>query len=71
VSDEHGREVCNCWLSHPAESLGTRVLATDMPNDRSGTRKEDHGKHLTAWSRVGKKWLIATDAWSSDLPPSR
>jgi hypothetical protein len=31
----------------------------------------DHGKYLTAWSRVGKKWLIAADAWSSDLPPSR
>ncbi len=36
-----------------------------------GTRKEDHGKYLTVWSRVGKKWLIAADAWSSDLPPSR
>ena len=36
-----------------------------------GTRREDHGKYLTVWSRVGKKWLIAADAWSSDLPPSR
>ena len=36
-----------------------------------GTRKEDHGKHLTVWRRVGKNWLIAADAWSSDLPPSR
>ncbi len=36
-----------------------------------GTRKEDHGKYLTVWSRVGKKWLIAADAWSSDLPPLR
>jgi len=36
-----------------------------------GTRKEDHGKYLTVWSRAGKKWLIAADAWSSDLPPSR
>jgi uncharacterized protein (TIGR02246 family) len=42
----------------------------DVPlND--GTRKEDHGKYLTVWRRVGKKWLIAADAWSSDLPPSR
>jgi uncharacterized protein (TIGR02246 family) len=36
-----------------------------------GTRREDHGKYLTVWSRVGKKWLITADAWSSDLPPSR
>ena len=36
-----------------------------------GTRREDHGKYLTVWRRVGKKWLIAADAWSSDLPPSR
>lgn len=33
--------------------------------------KEDHGKYLTVWRRVEKKWLIAADAWSSDLPPSR
>jgi len=36
-----------------------------------GTKKEDRGKYLTVWRRVGKKWLIAADAWSSDLPPSR
>jgi uncharacterized protein (TIGR02246 family) len=36
-----------------------------------GTRREDHGKYLTVWSRVGKRWLITADAWSSDLPPSR
>ncbi len=35
-----------------------------------GTTKEDHGKYLTVWQRVGKKWLIAADAWSSDLPLS-
>ncbi len=34
------------------------------------TEKEDHGKYLTIWRRVGKNWLIAADAWSSDLPPS-
>jgi len=34
-----------------------------------GTRKEDHGKYLTVWKRVAGKWLIAADAWSSDLPP--
>jgi uncharacterized protein (TIGR02246 family) len=40
-----------------------------MPQD-DGTKKEDHGKYLTVWQRVGKKWLIAADAWSSDLPTS-
>jgi len=32
------------------------------------TEKEDHGKYLTVWRRVGTNWLIAADAWSSDLP---
>jgi len=36
-----------------------------------GSKKEDHGKYLTVWKQVGAKWLIAADAWSSDLPPSR
>lgn len=35
-----------------------------------GTKKEDHGKYLTIWKRAGGKWVIAADAWSSDLPPS-
>ena len=35
-----------------------------------GARKVDHGKYLTVWKRAGTKWLIAADAWSSDLPPS-
>jgi uncharacterized protein (TIGR02246 family) len=35
-----------------------------------GTKKEDHGKYLTVWRRAGKNWLIAADAWSSDLLPS-
>jgi uncharacterized protein (TIGR02246 family) len=34
------------------------------------TKKEDHGKYLTIWRQVGKNWLIAADAWSSDLPAS-
>jgi uncharacterized protein (TIGR02246 family) len=33
-----------------------------------GTKKEDHGKYLTVWKRVSARWLIAADAWSSDLP---
>jgi uncharacterized protein (TIGR02246 family) len=33
-----------------------------------GTRKEDHGKYLAVWRRVGKSWFIAADSWSSDLP---
>lgn len=32
--------------------------------------KEDHGKYLTVWRRIGERWLIAADAWSSDLPTS-
>jgi uncharacterized protein (TIGR02246 family) len=35
-----------------------------------GTKKEDHGKYLSVWRRVGKNWLLAGDAWSSDLPPA-
>lgn len=35
-----------------------------------GTKREDRGKYLTVWKRVGTKWLIAADAWSSDLPSS-
>ena len=35
-----------------------------------GTKKEDHGKYLTVWKSVDAKWLIAADAWSSDLPAS-
>ena len=35
-----------------------------------GTKKEDHGKYLTVWKRVDAKWLIAADAWSTDLPAS-
>ncbi len=34
----------------------------------SGTVREDHGKYLTVWKRVGTRWLITADAWSSDLP---
>lgn len=40
-----------------------------MPQN-DGTKREDHGKYLTVWKRVGKNWLIVADAWSSDLPPS-
>jgi uncharacterized protein (TIGR02246 family) len=32
------------------------------------TRREDRGKYLTVWRRVGQDWRIAADAWSSDLP---
>lgn len=35
-----------------------------------GTKREDHGKYLTVWRRAGMNWLIAADAWSSDLPPA-
>jgi uncharacterized protein (TIGR02246 family) len=35
-----------------------------------GTRREDHGKYLSVWRRMGNKWLLVADAWSSDLPAS-
>lgn len=35
-----------------------------------GSTKEDRGKYLTVWKRVGPRWLIAADAWSSDLLPA-
>jgi uncharacterized protein (TIGR02246 family) len=35
-----------------------------------GSKREDRGKYLTVWKRVGTKWLITADAWSSDLPPA-
>jgi uncharacterized protein (TIGR02246 family) len=35
-----------------------------------GTKREDRGKYLTVWRRLGKNWLISADAWSSDLPPA-
>ncbi|HVO63840.1 MAG TPA: nuclear transport factor 2 family protein [Terriglobales bacterium] len=35
-----------------------------------GSRNEDRGKYLTVWRRIGNKWLIVADAWSSDLPVS-
>ena len=41
---------------------------TSVPQG-DGTKKEDHGKYLTVWKRAASKWLIAADAWSSDLPP--
>jgi len=40
-----------------------------MPQNEEAKR-EDHGKYLTVWRRIGERWLIAADAWSSDLPAS-
>ena len=79
------REYLKAPLSHGVSDLAFDVtyikqqgpVAWDVGTYRmnvplnDGTRKEDHGKYLTVWSQVGKKWLIAADAWSSDLPPSR
>lgn len=48
-----------------AWDVGTYRMS--VPQD-DGTTKEDHGKYLTVWQRIGKNWLIAADAWSSDLP---
>lgn len=79
------REYLKSPLSHGVSDLAFDVtyikqqgpVAWDVGTYRmnvpvnDGTRKEDHGKYLTVWRRVGKKWLIVADAWSSDLPPSR
>jgi len=48
-----------------AWDVGTYRMSVPQ-ND--GSRHEDHGKYLTVWKRAGTKWLIAADAWSSDLP---
>jgi uncharacterized protein (TIGR02246 family) len=79
------REYLKAPLSHGVSDLAFDVtyikqqgpVAWDVGTYRmnmplnDGTKKEDRGKYLTVWRRVGKKWLIAADAWSSDLPPSR
>ncbi|MBZ5667893.1 MAG: nuclear transport factor 2 family protein [Acidobacteriia bacterium] len=79
------REYLKSPLSHGVSDLAFDVtyikqqgpVAWDVGTYRmnvpvnDGTRKEDHGKYLTVWRRVGKKWLIVADAWFSDLPPSR
>lgn len=78
------REYLRGPLSHGVSDLAFAVtyikqqgpIAWDVGTYRmtipqeDGTKKEDHGKYLTVWRRVGKGWLIAADAWSSDLPPS-
>lgn len=51
-----------------AWDVGTYRMSVPQ-ND--GTRREDHGKYLTVWRRIATKWLIAADAWSSDLPAAQ
>ena len=34
------------------------------------SKREDQGKYLTLWRRIGEIWFIAADAWSTDLPIS-
>lgn len=77
------REYLQTPLSHGVTGLAFYVtsvkhsgnIAWDVGTYRmtvphsDGTTREDHGKYLTVWKRVGTKWLIAADAWSSDLPP--
>jgi uncharacterized protein (TIGR02246 family) len=50
-----------------AWDVGTYRMS--MPQN-DGTTRQDHGKYLTVWKRAGKNWLIAADAWSSDLSPA-
>ena len=78
------REYLTAPLSHGVSDLAFEVtyikqqgpVAWDVGTYRmtvpqaDGAKKEDHGKYLSVWKRVGKNWLLAADAWSSDLPPS-
>jgi len=78
------REYLKAPLSHGVSDLAFEVtyikqqgpIAWDVGTYRmaipqnEGPKREDHGKYLTVWRRVGQNWLIAADAWSSDLPPS-
>jgi len=50
---------------HLAYDVGRYAMT--VPQD--GGRKQDRGKYLTVWRRqTDGHWLIAADAWSSDLP---
>jgi len=76
------REYLQTPLSHGVSELAFDVtyikqhaaVAWDVGTYRmsvrqsDGTTKEDHGKYLTVWRRVGANWLIVADAWSSDVP---
>lgn len=76
------REYLHAPLRHGVSELAFEVtyikqqgaVAWDVGTYRMNVRqndgrtKEDHGKYLTVWQRVGAKWLIVADAWSSDLP---
>lgn len=78
------REYLKAPLGHGVSDLAFEVtyikqqgpIAWDVGTYRmtipqtDGTKKKDCGKYLTVWRRVGKSWLIAADAWSSDLPAS-
>ena len=78
------REYLKTPLSHGVSNLAFEVtyikqqgpIAWDVGTYRmsvpqsNGTKKEDYGKYLTVWRRAGETWLIAADAWSSDLPAS-
>ena len=78
------REYLKAPLGHGVSDLAFEVtyikqhgpIAWDVGRYRmiipqaDGTKKEDRGKYLSVWRRVGNKWLLAADAWSSDLPPS-
>jgi uncharacterized protein (TIGR02246 family) len=50
-----------------AWDVGTYRVNVPMSD---GTKREDRGKYLTVWKWADAKWLIAADAWSSDLPAS-
>ena len=50
-----------------AWDVGTYGMDAPQADDTK-TQKRRTAANLTVWKRVANKWLIAADAWSSDLP---
>lgn len=43
----------------------------ELSHQRDAERRKERGPRqiVTVWERAGRKWFIAADEWSSDLPP--
>jgi ketosteroid isomerase-like protein len=65
----HGRDAIREYLRGPlSHGVGNPAFEVTFIKQADGTKTKDRGKYLTVWKRVANKWLIAADAWSSDLP---
>jgi hypothetical protein len=69
------RQMGNDWARHWNAGILDKVAAAYAPDavylpPQDGTKKEDQGEYLTVWKWADAKWLIAADAWSSNLPAS-